>query len=474
MTVSPKNIVEGFDRLRECVSEVLELRRRAWEKICLILRRDKQRRGISAIYNVGRIRVLASSSRGGTSVTVELLQWQGAECVHAAGCLLTLPGEEKPHLILAGLAFPTRTDRFDDLNESDVCDERVSKLLGEIASEVGHPVSRCDNIQLYATQLYRRLLLQWPLALAEWEMDSAILALTKALRIRFPQGYCDGVSNRQQVLATCVDCFPFIRPSFYDCWPARTEEDELMLAGRCWSIEETPFVVPPPWHNASQHELEEGCLLLRDPSNAWRLRFWRAVFPTQEIGILHLVRDPRESIQGLCDGWNYPFGFQTMPSDEVLVIPGYTDGAESGRNEWKRCRLNFSINRVLSCELLNDHQPLSLVRICARQWRDSHENIMADSEHLSLPRSIVRFADLREETEKTFKAICGVARLEISASGLKYVYSFSNRLVMATSNLKPASHERWKSSSHANEIELLVSSRFFDEVCRKLGFDKLK
>ncbi|MCI0557229.1 MAG: hypothetical protein MN733_01950 [Nitrososphaera sp.] len=462
-----------FAQLKGCIGDVLELRRRAWEAICHILHRSRQVVDNAQIQRVHRLCILASSSRGGTSVTAELLQWQGADCTDRSRRLLTLPGEEKPHLILAGLAFPSRAGHFDDLTAEDAQEAAVSRLSAEMLSEAGHPISSCENLHLYAAQLYRRLLLQWPMHIVELKMENGILRLAKALQIRFPHGYADSTPNRRQVLAACISCFPFIRPSFYDCWPARSNEDALLLSGRGWSIEETPFVLPPPWCNATPNDLEEGCLLLRDPSNAWRLPFWRTVFPIQDIAILHLIRDPHESVQGLCDGWNYPFGFQSMPSQEALVIHGYNDSTDREGSGWKYHRLNFSINKTLSRVLLDEHRAMSLVHICAHQWRDAHARIIRDVEHLSLPRSVVNFADLRKQPDKTFQELCEIACLEQSSSGLVYAHSFPERRVMATSMVGSVSHERWQVSPFATEIATLGLSGFFDEVSQKLGLVQL-
>jgi hypothetical protein len=461
------------DRLSDFIEQVLEFRRRAWDDVRRLSGWQKNNKGTLIAERLPRICVLASSSRGGTSVTAELLQWQGADCSEPSRRLLTLPGEEKPHLILAGLGFPARHERFDDLTEAETKEELVSQLLNEIASEIGYPMASCNNLLLYATQLYRRLLLQWPSQLTELKTKEAIALLARSLQISFPKGYRDSLRNRRQVLAICVHCFPFIRPSFYDCWQVRSAADLTLLTGGPWSIEETPFVLPPPWHNATSQEIEQGCLLLRDPSNAWRMGFWRAIFPRQRIVVLHLVRDPRESVQGLCDGWNYPFGFQTMPSERALVIHGYTDKAHPRGSVWKNYQLNFSVDRTLSRKLLDERRALTLVEICAHQWRRAHESILTETQRLGLDRTVVNFADLRVTTERAFRDICAKLDLESSQSGLAYARSFPERWIMAIAPAMGAGHERWKTSDFAAEIRALASSGLFDEVALALGMDKI-
>ncbi len=452
---------------------LLELRQKSWQRLFSTLKSNAPDHRDSNLKQVGRIGILAASSRGGTSVTSELLQWQGANCSDNRRRMLTLPGEEKPHLILSGLAFPARTELYDDLEAHDANKEKsLSILFAEMASEIGYPMAECNDFVLYGTQLYRRLLLQWPQELARLDMDESINLLIQALRQQFPNGYIDSTENRRTVLQVCKRCFHFIKTSFYDCASQHFATEVDILTWPHWSIEEPPFVLPTPWHNASQQEMDNGCLLLRDPSNAWRLSFWRSVFPKQQMEVLHLIRDPRESIQGLCDGWNYPFGFQTIVSDFPLDISGYTDGSSNGSNGWKQHRLNFSISRNLSYRLLVKQEAMNLVQICGHQWLEAHERIIADANHHAIERKVIHFSDLRSYPEATYKKMCRSLNLEVSASGLDYARTFPNRWVMATSAASPVSHERWKNSPYTDEIKLITTSAGFSNMKRQLGIEK--
>src|SRR5690349_10602855 len=125
---TPKTFT-NLAKMRDCIADVSRLRRLAWA-IYPLPGQSAEGYNTPSAHGVPRVCVLASSSRGGTSVTAELLQWQGSNCADAGKRLLTLPGEEKPHLILAGLAFPSRDERFDDLSEADAQSSLVSELLG--------------------------------------------------------------------------------------------------------------------------------------------------------------------------------------------------------------------------------------------------------------------------------------------------------------------------------------------------------
>lgn len=468
----------GFRRLRDAIEAVVRLRQQAWHAIVEHLSRLRPAGDGGETTRASRVRrvcVLVSSSRGGGSVTAEMLQWQGAECDVWGRRILSLPGEEKPHLILAGLAYPARSERYDDLEAPDACASAVEGLLNEVSSEIGYPAAQTSDWHLYASQLYRRLLLQWPFEMIRLHPEAVTCSIADTLLRAFPEGYRDTPDNRRRVLDCCVSCFPFIRSSFYDCGILRNTSDARLLAHGAWSYEEPPFVLPPPWHHASAAEVECGTLLLRDPSNAWRLPFWRVTFPTQDIRLLHLVRDVAESVQGLCDGWNYVFGFQTLPSDLPLRISGYSNHVTSVETAWKRFRLNFSVDRQLSELLLTDRRPMELAHVCSMQWRFAHERILADASILSLPRLQLQFSDVRSQPLQALENACVALNLGVSKSGADYGRSFSSRRVMATdTNDRGVSFERWRQSPYASVITRLAKSEDVANVARCLGLTRVR
>jgi len=458
----------SFNQVEKSIKKILQNRRMITGKALQLQGLGDSSPG-SFTDVLSRICILAASSRGGTAITAELLQWQGTDCDNANGRFLTLPGEEKPHLILAGLAYPSRQERFDDLDESDNLSENVSVLLEEIGSEIGFPISFCDNLELYAAQIYRRLLLQWPIQFALIDVEDGILKLTHELKLIFPGGYSDSSINRMLALNACVKCFNFIIPDFYDCWNVHEADYQKLSKGDCWSIEETPFIFPAPWQNAKIDDIQAGTLLLRDPSNAWRIPFWRSVFKKQKLEILHLIRDPRESVQGLCDGWNYRYGFQTMPSFTLLDIAGYTDISNTPEDDWKKVRLNFSICKNLSDKLFIDEEQMTLVEICSLQWKDAHETIIAQSNSFQLNRVVINFSNLRLHTLETFRQICIALNMEQSRSGVNFANSFVDHWVMTTPLAKNSSFDRWKWSVYSSEIKHLYEAGYFDPTLNALG-----
>jgi hypothetical protein len=185
--------------------------------------------------------------------------------------------------------------------------------------------------------------------------------------------------------------------------------------------------------------------------------------------VLHLIRDPRESIQGLCDGWNYPFGFQTLPSVAQLDIPGYISMKTSDDNSvWKRHRLNFSVDRGLSIKLIEEERTESLVRVCAHQWYAAHARILEDCAELSLHRVPLLFSDLRNDAVSMFADLSKSLGIDASASGIQYAKNFGSRVVMATQRELYPEWTRWMRSPYTEGILGIVARPRFRAIVDQL------
>ena len=131
-----------------------------------------------------------------------------------------------------------------------------------------------------------------------------------AIRLAFETP--NGGSREARMIAYLVRLkalLPDLNPYFYDVDPELIRAhfpDERIPAGpprdTC-VIEEPPFVCESPWACALDGAAVDRPLLLKSPSNAYRLDFLRALFPNAEITVLHLIRDPVASVTGLMSGW---------------------------------------------------------------------------------------------------------------------------------------------------------------------------
>jgi hypothetical protein len=75
-------------------------------------------------------------------------------------------------------------------------------------------------------------------------------------------------------------------------------------------------------------------LVVKTPSNAYRLAWLRERFPKARFRLIHLVRNPAAAINGLVDGWTFR-GFHAHALDGPLGIPGYADIRPADAHFWK-------------------------------------------------------------------------------------------------------------------------------------------
>lgn len=145
-------------------------------------------------------------------------------------------------------------------------------------------------------------------------------------------------------------------------------------------VEEPPFVLVSPWRMATEAELASLPVVLKTPSNAYRIGWLRRLFPAARLRILHLVRSIAGSVNGLYDGWRYP-GFHSHLTGP-LSIAGYSDVAPAGDRWWK-------FDRPPGWQAYT-RSPLE--HVCAFQWRSAHAALMP---HVRDGQSLrLRFEDI--------------------------------------------------------------------------------
>lgn len=322
---------------------------------------------------------VASSSRGGSSVFAELLR-------HSRS-LVHLQAEVNPFLLLAGLG-PGREGRDSDaLPVGASFDGAV--LDRELALDAGQPASGPVGLVHWAGDLAWRLQAQWP------GLEVSPEVALRWLKHGVAEVLGPGASPSGLTLAALArvhlavldraraDGAP-VDPAYCDLPPA-------LLAGRPLPagppaevvLEEPPFVVPRPWQRATAAELARP-LIIKTPSNVYRLDFLAQLFPRARVRVLHLVRNPAATINGLVDGWRYR-GFHAHRLTEALRIPGYVDHRPGDRHWWK-------FDLPPGWQALVD-QPL--VRVAAFQWASAHRATLDFlGRHPGVDTLRVRFGDV--------------------------------------------------------------------------------
>ncbi|MFF5727187.1 sulfotransferase [[Kitasatospora] papulosa] len=332
--------------------------------------------------------VLASSSRGGSSMVSETLR--------ASDSLLHMQGEINPFLRMTGLGYPASGD-CDRLDAGHLAglDPMLREILDtELAHDIGSPAAWDDDVrhdERFVADVVARLVMQWP----EVPVEPALLQ--EAVRSVLDE-LCAGRGAPGTGLPDINHFFlrlfaelhghglP-VNPWYYDL-PRRLLRAEAAEASSAaapggFLIEEPPFILPRPWRPSDAHEARTKPLVIKTPSNAYRFGFLRALFPQARFRVIHLTRNPAAAVNGLHDGWLH-HGFHAHRMDRPLEIDGYVDGHPDNRWWWK-----FDLPPGWQ-----EFTRAPLLEVCAFQWRSAHRSVLDEPAGVGVERLTVRFEDL--------------------------------------------------------------------------------
>jgi hypothetical protein len=404
-------------------------------------RRDADAGRLSA---VGDLVVVVSSSRGGSTLLGELLR-------HCPD-LLHLRAEVNPLFVAAGLEPPAR---------------RTAVLAEEISVDVGRPsaVLPPEEVDDFAATLAWRLTAQWPLAGIDGDgvirrVKETLAELAAADDRWAPPAFPDRVTFHLRLLARLRAGHPEVDPWYYDLPEVavrRAFPDVPPPAGPPGDalVEMPPFVSVRPWSRPDDNDLARSTLVLATPRNAFRLDFFRRLFPSARLRVIHLTRNPAAAVNGLADGWRHR-GFFNRPVDLELSIAGYSDVFPAwGRRWW-----NY------------DFWPgwegwtgASLVRVCAEQWRSHHAAVFAFLAEEPVPCFRLRYEDLLASPARRRQAFADLAAWlghdEIAALG-----DVSLPPLMATAPPRP---RRWEANAAA--LEPVLADEGVADMAARLGYE---
>lgn len=416
------------------------------------------------------ISFILSGSRGGSSIAIDMLRQQAMSFGGNGKKILSLPGEQRPYFELAQFTPPFKESFSDKLNDKDT--ENLSKtdtLLTELLSEVGYPEAQTQDLMGFAITIYGRFLLQWPninLGPAD-EAIFKILEAVKTVSLVSPNSslYVDNESSRENLLQTIKSQFPEIDLRFYDHLNNQSVSGGNFSSPRYdYFIEEPPFIIPSPWHFASKQELENSVLLLKDPSDAWRIPFWKKVFKNQNIAWLHLTRNVQESVNGLCDGWKFPYGYITTRSPKLLKVKGYTDNLLP----WTQWYANFSTSDTV-WKLLLGGTEVDLEKIATIQWSDAHKVIIQE---VGDKTNRLSFEWLRSNPKLAISTICNNMDVELTPSLLAAADRMKNKKVQVTPGTN-ADSNRWRVAANYESILTYTTEVDVANLSKELGYNKI-
>ncbi len=399
---------------------------------------------------IRRVVIIGSSSRGGSSIFAEILR--------RTPQLLHLRAEINPFFVVTGRTFPRSGDS--DALGVEHADARA--LSAELAQDAGVAADGLPDVaseHRFAVDLAVRLTLQWPDE--RFALDTVRAALGDTLSdLRRNHGWARDFPDPQLFHARFLDRIrrdhPTVNPHYYDL------PRELLNAPRPdgppsgFLIEEPPFVTIVPWRRATADDLAARPLIIKTPSNAYRLPFLRALFPNADLQLLHLTRNVAASVNGLYDGWRFP-GFW---SQEVggLDIHHYTDEFPEWASRW------WKFDLPPGWQSWRDRP---LAEVCGFQWRSAHTAILdwLDGHPNSLR---LRFEDLVGAADARERLYADLARwLEIELDEpLAQARSGALPTVMATETPR---RRRW--FDRADMLSPILDDPRSRTLMERLGYD---
>ena len=363
--------------------------------------------------------LLGSSSRGGSSIFAEVLR--------RSPRLLHFRAEINPYLRLHGV----------DGGVSDAipADTPIPRGLGfDLGWDCGHPTDVLvgdDAIWNFALEIAVRLTLQWPTAELDAEIvHNAVRAVLLELQREagWPVGrFVDAHAFHARLLTCLRRHWPEIHPGAYDL-DRRLLDPDLPAFSPVTLVEEPPFVLVNPWRGVTDEELATQPLVIKTPSNAYRLPWLARLFPKANLRMLHLTRNVAASVNGLYDGWRYP-GFHSHYVDVPLQIEGYTGVVPGGAHWWK-------FDRPPGWEAYTQRP---LAEVAAFQWRSAHAAILA---HAAPDTLRLRFEDVLGSRDRQLAAMLALSQWLRTpvAEELAAVLAGNLPAVMATEQPR---HRRW-------------------------------
>jgi len=422
----------------------------------------------SSLKDVKRVLIINASSRSGSSLLYALLR--------KLPQIYSLTGEAAP--------FYKLNTCFDDFNmfESDKISEDTiahgidyEGLSRDFFSDMYKPnrhfsLSKEIDIEAYSDHLILRFFLQW--TAIDFDVATLKTLIYKAFEAYSTQSIKFSTDDFYLCLLKemCL-VYPEINPFYYDI---STEKVALHFPGlvvpsappnKNFNIEEPPFILLSPGVKADTDDLKNKILLLKSTVDCYRMNLIEKIFPEAEIRIIHLVRNPAATINGLYDGWLHRGFFShnlfQKPYDghdlKKLSIKGYSDIFLHGSHWW-----NFDLPEGWQAVADKD-----LVDVCAFQWFSANAEILKYFSSGSAPfkmfhfENIVRNISSRNETFTDMLDFTGIPASETDHLHL-------NKLPVVQSTLPPQLF-RWKKREDII-LRILNNPKILD-MCSKLGYN---
>ena len=392
--------------------------------------------------------VVCSSSRGGSSLFGEILR--------RSEDLLTFSAEINPHVTIPTLGSAGGCDVVAD-PAPFATGAGLDVLRAEFANDLGRPA---DTVVLdeFARHVAWRLTMQWPAepidpaAVAGW-VDDVLASEPHADPLRDRAGFLLALLHRMTAAHPSVD------PYRYDIADGRVAQrfpDTKVPQGPTAEpvVEMAPFVLPRAWRVATTSEAASATVVATTPRNAFRLPLLTRAFPNATVRVLHLVRNPAASVNGLRDGWLHR-GFFSCRSEVPLAITDYSDRHPGWGTAW----WNYDVPPGW-----REWVDRPLTEVCSYQWYAAHESTMAAVATYDLDVHTVGIEDLVADPpsrETTIRRLA--AWLEIDPAPLLAEETLP--VVMPTAPPRP---RRW--ADNAGALTYALREPTMLAMARELGY----
>lgn len=432
----------------------------------LLSRHNRQEDALLSADDVRRIVVINSSSRSGSSLLYTLL-------AKLPG-IISLTGEASPFYKLN-----IRLDRFNPHESEKIPTEFLEDVMDfkglseDFLSDIylHEKITRIEDIdrERYSDDLALRFLLQWTdIDAAEDELRAIITAALDAYLAS--HALFNTEEFYLELLEQLSNRWPEINPFYYDIGTDRTalafpslDIPSAPPVSR-FTIEEPPFILLHPAKHATQAKLANSILLLKSTVDCYRMNLLEKLFPKAEKKVIHLVRNPAATINGIFDGWhhrgffshNLGTCFGSHGHIKKLAIKGYSDIYPHGTVWW-----NFDLPSGWQ-----EYVDQELLDVCAFQWRSANREIienLSSSNHKSCMvhfEEIIRSPLSRRAQFRRILEFMGVAADETEGLGLE-------RLPVVQSTLPPQLY-RWK--KRKDLLERLLDDPLVLAMSEKLGY----
>jgi len=352
---------------------------------------------------VKEVIIIASSSRGGSSLFLEILR-QSPELIH-------FRAENTPFLVLSGLTYPKNnlnSDALTEIHTKNTFKNNLYILEKEMCLDSGSIESIFNNdFNRFSNDLLWRIVVQWPFVKFDLNLiQSLVLETLNESRQNYDSRNkeIDNLSLFHLILLKKINhYYPEINPYYYDINPELVNL-YFNIKSRFgppspFLIEEPPFISIYPRKPLTENMLKKFPLVIKTPSNAYRLNFFKNIFQNAKFRVLHLVRNPAAAINGLYDGWQYKNGFFSHKVLKTLNIIGYSELFSWGKYWWK-------FDLPPNWEEWT-HQRLE--NVCGFQWYSAHNSVLDFLDKNQVDYFRLKFEDVIGSIETKKKCINDLA-----------------------------------------------------------------